>query len=131
MYDLIIKNGRLIDGSGNPWFRADLAVKDGKIVKIARQIEGEAARVIDAQGLTVTPGFVDLHTHSDESILWNRHARSSVHAGVTTEGVGQCGTGAYCFTEGYENNIRMELFPFAGIAPDQIEINWRSLGEWR
>ena len=85
MYDLIIQNGKIIDGSGNPWFRADLAVQDGKIVKIARKIEGEAKRIIDAKGLTVAPGFCDLHTHSDESILYNHYAKSSIHAGVTTE----------------------------------------------
>ncbi|MEM5774466.1 MAG: D-aminoacylase [Anaerolineaceae bacterium] len=131
MYDLIIQNGRIIDGSGNPWFRADLAIKDGKIVKIARKIEGEAKRIIDAKGLTVAPGFCDLHTHSDESILYNQYAKSSIHAGVTTEGVGQCGTGAYSFADGYQDTIRMELFQFAQVSPDKINVNWRTVGEWR
>ena len=131
MYDLIIQNGKIIDGSGNPWFRADLAVQDGKIVKIARKIEGEAKRIIDAKGLTVAPGFCDLHTHSDESILYNHYAKSSIHAGVTTEGVGQCGTGAYAFEEGYEDAIRMDLFQFAQVSLDQIQVNWRTVGDWR
>ena len=65
MYDLLIKNGFIIDGTGSPGFHADVAVKDGKIVKIARKILGEAAQVIDATGLTVTPGFIDAHSHDD------------------------------------------------------------------
>ncbi len=131
MYDLIIRNGKIIDGSGNPWFRGSIAIKDGKIVNIWRGEGGEAIQSIDASGLTVTPGFCDLHTHSDQTILFNKFARSSLHAGVTTEGVGQCGTGCYSFAPGYEETIRMELMQFAQIPPDRIQINWRTVGEWR
>jgi N-acyl-D-amino-acid deacylase len=131
MYDLVIKNGKIIDGSGNPWFRGNIAIQDGKIVRISRSDLGEAQRMIDAQGLIVSPGFCDLHTHSDLTILFNKYARSSIHAGVTTEGVGQCGTGAYAFAEGYEQAIIMELVQYAKVPPDQIKVDWRSVGSWR
>ena len=131
MYDLIIRNGKIIDGSGNPWFRGNIAIQDGKIVNITRGEIGEAAKSIDASNLTVTPGFCDLHTHSDQTILFNKYARSSLHAGVTTEGVGQCGTGAYGFAPGYEAALRIELMQFAQVPPDQIHIDWRTVGEWR
>jgi N-acyl-D-amino-acid deacylase len=67
-YDILIKNGRIIDGAGNPWFYADLAVKDGKIAVIARTIHAAAKRTIEAQGLYVVPGFIDIHSHSDDGL---------------------------------------------------------------
>ena len=69
MYDLLIKNGTLIDGTGAPRFAADLAVQDGRIARIASEITEPARRVIDARGLMVSPGFIDTHTHSDGTIL--------------------------------------------------------------
>ena len=65
MYDLLIKNGTVVDGTGAPRFQADVAVKDGKIARIAPEIAEEAETVIDAKGLVVAPGFIDTHTHSD------------------------------------------------------------------
>lgn len=93
MYDLIIKNGTLIDGTGAPRFKADIAVSDGIIVKIAPNLEGEAKRVLDAGGLIVSPGFIDTHTHSDSSILApNVTGYNHLEDGATTEIAGQCGT---------------------------------------
>ena len=69
-HDLIIKNGNVIDGTGSDSFSADIAVKDGIITEIG-QIEGEAAEIIDAEGMTVSPGFVDIHTHLDAQIGWD------------------------------------------------------------
>lgn len=106
MYDIVFKNGRVVDGTGNPWFRADVAVAEGKIAAVGRHIGDEAERVIDASGLVVAPGFIDLHTHTDRSILTNKRATSTIMAGVTTEGVGNCGSSAYCFTPEYLDNMR-------------------------
>jgi len=66
--DVLIKNGRILDGAGNPWFYADLAVKDGKIAVIARTLNAAAKRTIEAQGLYVVPGFIDIHSHSDDGL---------------------------------------------------------------
>lgn len=71
MYDILIKNGNLIDGTGSPAMKAQLAVKDGKFVKIARHIDGDAKKVIDAAGKVVTPGFIDSHSHSDNQFSTN------------------------------------------------------------
>ena len=68
MFDLVFRNGSVIDGTGSPAYTADVAVKDGEIAAIGR-IEGESANTIDAAGLAITPGFIDLHTHSDHSFL--------------------------------------------------------------
>lgn len=91
MYDLIIKNGTVIDGTGAEGFLADVAVKDGKIVAVG-QVQGEAARVIDAAGLTVTPGFIDSHSHSDNSILTFPDQTEKIEQGITTSIGGQCGS---------------------------------------
>lgn len=88
-YDLIIRNGRLVDGSGNPAFFADLAVKAGRIAAIGR-IAAPAATEIDATGMIVAPGFVDVHTHADEVAEMPR-AENFLRMGVTTVVVGNCG----------------------------------------
>lgn len=69
MYDILIKNGPIVDGSGGLAFYGDIAIKDGKIVRIAPVIEGQAAKIIHAAGMQVTPGFIDNHSHSDESVF--------------------------------------------------------------
>ena len=89
-YDLIIKNGMVIDGSGFSRYRADLAVKDGAIAEIGR-VNAAAARTIDADGLFVAPGIIDLHTHYDAQPFWDRLCTSSVWHGVTTALMGNCG----------------------------------------
>ena len=88
-YDLIIRNGRVVDGTGNPAFFADVAVKDGRIAAIGR-IAGKAKTEIDAKGLIVAPGFIDVHTHADE-IAEMPKAENFVRMGVTTMVAGNCG----------------------------------------
>jgi N-acyl-D-amino-acid deacylase len=88
-YDLIVRKGRVIDGTGNPAFFADVAVKDGKIAAIGR-ISGAASTEIDAQGLVVAPGFIDVHTHADE-VAEQPLAENFVRMGVTTIVAGNCG----------------------------------------
>lgn len=90
-YDLLIVNARLVDGSGNPWFLADVAVKDGRIVRIGRLGPGTASRTIDARGQIVAPGFIDVHTHV-ESIYNRTAAENFVRMGVTTLVTGNCGS---------------------------------------
>jgi N-acyl-D-amino-acid deacylase len=90
-FDTLIRGGRLFDGSGAPGWVGDLAVQDGRIVALAPTIAGEAVRVIDARGLAVAPGFIDIKTHSDFVLPINPTADSKVRQGVTTEIVGHCG----------------------------------------
>lgn len=91
MLDLIIKNGNILDGTGHPAYSADLGIKDGKIAKIAQNLTG-AAQVIDAAGLTVSPGFIDSHSHSDNSILTFPDQTEKIEQGITTSIGGQCGS---------------------------------------
>ena len=91
MFDILIKNAEIIDGSGKGSYIGDIGVKDGRIHKIASIIDKESTKVIDAKGLTVTPGFIDIHSHTDWTVLVNPRAESKVRQGVTTEVVGNCG----------------------------------------
>ena len=95
MYDILIRNGLILNGTGSPAFRAEIAVKDGKIAKIARSIPGEAKTVIDAAGKVVTPGFIDSHSHADSNIKEHPEQIEKVEQGITTSVAGQCG-GSVC-----------------------------------
>ena len=89
-YDLVIKNGMVVDGSGFSRYRADVAIKDGTIVEIGK-IRGAAAAMIDADGLFVAPGIIDTHTHYDAQPFWDKLCTSSVWHGVTSVLMGNCG----------------------------------------
>ena len=91
-YDVVVVNGKVIDGSGNPWFYADVAIKGGKIVKIGKIDPSSGRRVIDAMGMVVTPGFIDLHTHTDMPVLADGNAESAVRQGVTLDVIGESST---------------------------------------
>lgn len=91
MYDLVIKNGEIIDGSGKCSYFADIGIKDGYIMEIRPNIETEALKVIDAKGYVVSPGFIDIDSHSDFSLYNNPRAESKIRQGITTELVGQGG----------------------------------------
>lgn len=90
-YDLLIKNGRILDGTGNSWYYSDVAVKGGKIVLIQKQISATAAKTIDAKGLIVAPGFIDVHTHIEGDELKTPTADNFIYDGVTTVITGNCG----------------------------------------
>src|SRR5262244_1221377 len=83
-FDLLIRNGRVVDGTGSPWYRGDLAVRGDTIARIAPRIDAPAARVIDAGGKVVAPGFIDLHTHARRGIFQVPTADNYVRQGVTT-----------------------------------------------
>ncbi|MEY2966712.1 MAG: hypothetical protein RLY50_762, partial [Actinomycetota bacterium] len=92
MFDIIIKGGTVVDGTGSPARIADIAISDGRIVDVG-QVSGDARETIDATGLLVTPGFVDIHTHYDGQVTWDDLLEPSSGHGVTTVVVGNCGVG--------------------------------------
>jgi N-acyl-D-aspartate/D-glutamate deacylase len=105
-YDLVIKNGVVIDGSGLPRYRADVGVRHGKIVTIGR-IRERAREVLDAEGQVVAPGFVDGHTHMDAQVFWDPLGTSSCYHGITTVVMGNCGfTLAPCAVENKHMVVR-------------------------
>lgn len=92
MYDILFRGGLIVDGSGEKAFIGDLAVKDGIIAEIAAHIDGPAQKTIDATGLVVSPGFIDFHSHSDTTFLYDDRCQSKLYQGVTSEVAGQCGS---------------------------------------
>ncbi len=105
-YDLVIKNGVVIDGSGLPRYRADVGVRHGKIVTIGR-INERAREVLDADGHVVAPGFIDGHTHMDAQIFWDPLGTSSCYHGITSVVMGNCGfTLAPCAVENKHMVVR-------------------------
>ncbi|MEO5935637.1 MAG: D-aminoacylase, partial [Terriglobales bacterium] len=92
-FDVVIRNARIVDGSGNPWFKGDVAIKKNKIARVGR-FDGRGKREIDAAGRLVVPGFIDMHSHSDVSILREGEAQGKIRQGVTTEILGESGSAA-------------------------------------
>jgi len=88
-YDLVIRGGRIVDGTGNPWFTADVAIRGERIVAVGKLAGAQGNREIDATGLVVAPGFIDMHSHSDLLLLEDGHAQSKIRQGVTTEILGE------------------------------------------
>ena len=107
-FDLVIRGGTIVDGTGIPKFRADLGIKDGRVAMISGRINGAGAKELDASGCIVAPGAVDLHTHYDAQLNWDPYASLSGQFGVTSLTVGQCGFGfAPTRPEDRELNMRM------------------------
>lgn len=138
-YDLLIKDGLVIDGSGNPWFRGDIGIKNNKIQKIGLIDESTAKRTIGAQNLIVCPGFIDIHTHCDREILKNPTVDNYIYQGVTTVIGGNCGGHPYPLKEFFQkieeqgispnfgclvghNTIRREVMSYKMEAPTKEEM---------
>jgi len=88
-FDILIQNGRIADGTGNPSFLGDVGIKGGRIAGLGKLSGKTAARTIDAKGLVVSPGFIDMHNHSDEAILADGNAESMIRMGVTSMILGE------------------------------------------
>lgn len=106
-YDLVIKNGRVIDGTGNPWVYADVAIQNGRIAHVGTIPATDAKRTIDATGLIVSPGFIDVHTHIESSLKAQPGAPNFIHDGVTTVITGNCGASSTNLKK-YFDTLRIE-----------------------
>lgn len=117
-YDVIIRKANVFDGSLKQPFRADVGIKEDRIVKISGSIKGEAAKIIDAKGLYLSPGFIDLHTHVDRGMYFpeNRACLNYLKQGVTSVIVGQCGSSAWPIFEKAED--QMKRWSKGGIGPN-------------
>ncbi len=130
MLDLLIAGGRVLDGAGNPWFRADVGLKDGRIAAVGRLRGAAAARTIDADGLFVCPGFVDMHTHSDLQLLANPAHEAKVHQGVTLDVLGQDGLSyAPVTSDDVLAQLRRQLAGWND-DPAGFDWSWRTVGEY-
>lgn len=118
-FDLVIRGGRVVDGTGNPWFNGDVAVRDDRIVAVGR-VTGTADREVDAAGLVVAPGFIDIHSHSDFLLLEDGHAQSKIRQGVTTEILGEGDSAGPCLgkLDAQSRTVRGK------------EREWRTLGQY-
>ena len=104
--DILFQNGRVLDGTGNPCFYADVGIKGGKIVAVGRlQGKWAAEKVIDISGQIISPGFIDMHTHTDMELLINPNAESKIRQGITTEVGGNCGYAPFPLSEADHKEI--------------------------
>ncbi len=128
-YDILIKNGFIVDGSGAPYLKGDVGIKDGRIVRIGLDLGRHAAKVIDAKGLVVAPGFIDIHSHADLTILAVPHADSTVSQGVTTAVGGNCGLSMAPLNPKTSALLKEYLSPFLVPGYD-YGWDWRTLGDF-
>ncbi len=117
-YDLLIRDGRVVDGTGNPWFAADVAIRGERIVAVGKLAGAKATREIDATGLVVAPGFIDMHSHSDLLLLEDGHAQSKIRQGVTTEILGEGSSAGP-----YQGKLEPQKITVGG-----RELTWTTLG---
>jgi N-acyl-D-aspartate/D-glutamate deacylase len=133
-FDLLVRDGHVVDGSGQSGFQADVAVSNGKIVAVEPGISGTATRVIDAEGRIVAPGFIDIHTHFDAQILWDPPLASTVRHGITSVVAGNCGFTVSPVSPGDGDFIIQMLARVEGMPADALKTGlnweWESFGEY-
>ena len=133
-HDLIIRNGTIVDGTGKDSYRADIAIDGDKIVFIGDLSQETAIREVDATGLSVTPGFIDLHTHLDAQIGWDPYMTSSSWHGVTTVLMGNCGV-TFAPVAPNDKEFLAEMMESVEDIPREailggLDWNWETYGEY-
>lgn len=127
MFDVLVRNALIVDGTGKPGYPGELAISGDKIVEIADKIEGDAKKVVDAQGHVVCPGFIDAHGHSDFTLFVNHRGESKIRQGITTEVTGNCGFTAGPITEKHEDDLIHYLANTIVLSNEQrADWNWKS-----
>ena len=134
MDDIVLTGGRIIDGTGGAAFTADIAIRDGLITEVGDLTNHKARRVIDATGLMITPGFVDIHTHFDGQVCWDKQVTPSCWHGVTTVVMGNCGVGFAPVRPGREDELvqlmeSVEDIPGTALH-EGIPWGWETFGEY-
>ena len=133
-YDILIKNGRIVDGSGAPGFRGDVGIKDGKIVEIGK-LSGPAGRTVDAGGMVVAPGFIDNHCHYDAQVTWDPLCSYSCDHGATSVVFGNCSLSLAPVRKSKKEQRRLsEFLSYVEAIPmdvlDTLEITWETVPEY-
>ena len=127
-YDILIRNGKIVDGSGNPWYEADVAIDGEQIVRIGDLSAASADRIIDAAGLVVAPGFIDPHTHALRGIFDVPNAESALLQGVTTLTEGNDGSSPFPVDEHFQAILDKQISPNWGIFIGQGTVRSRVIG---
>lgn len=131
MFDVKIANGIIIDGTGNSRYKGDVGIVGDKIMAIGDLSQKEAKETIDATGKFVSPGFIDFHTHSDLSLVYDKYTRSRIHTGVTTDVIANCGIGVAPIRE----EKKQELIDYLGTRiigtiPIKLNLHWNTMQEY-
>lgn len=128
-YDLIIKNGKIVDGTGSPWFYGDIGIIGDEIVRIGSLTNAESKKEIDAAGQIVSPGFVDMHVHSDLYVFQTPELKPKLFQGITTECYGQDGVSAAPLTDATLKDWQANLSGLDG-QPKEADWKWRSVDDY-
>jgi len=128
-HEVVLRGGRVVDGCGNPWYRADVAVSDGRVAAVAPPGTLDGRRSLELGDRYVTPGFVDPHTHSDLSLLLHRDAESAVRQGVTTHVTGNCGMSPAPLRDEHRADAR-RLWEHYGWDDPRFRWDWESFGDY-
>src|ERR1700693_3490294 len=131
-YDLLIRNGRVVDGSGTAAFRGDVGVRNGKIAEIGK-LRGAATRTLAADGLVVAPGFIDTHCHYDAQVTWDPLCTFSCNHGATTVIIGNCSLALAPVRPGAEERLSeflsyVEAIPMEALRT--VDVTWETIAEY-
>ncbi|MBY2478463.1 D-aminoacylase [Clostridioides difficile] len=131
MFDIKIINGIIVDGTGDSRYKSDVGIVGDKIIAIGDLSQEEAKKTIDATGKFVSPGFIDFHTHSDLSLVYDKYTRSRIYTGVTTDVIANCGIGVAPIRE----EKKQELIDYLGTRiigtiPTKLELHWNTMQEY-
>jgi N-acyl-D-amino-acid deacylase len=128
MYDILIENGQILDGTGSPWFQGDMGLQDGKIVKIGTLKKEQAKERLNVQGLTVSPGFIDIHTHADALPFLSPREEGRILQGITTDVIGNCGVSLAPVAQKTFQLLKKYTGPFCMEAP--LPWDWQTVGDF-